>query len=520
MPRVVVVALAGVQVPRLPSWPAAELLPEEAIGTGEGGTIVLIDARDRREGALAAVKRLADRGMALLALAPANDARLFHAAGATHFLGDPADDLAIDDALHFAARWSRGGDRRGGETSPDTAAALTWIEAHTADHVVAVSLSRFDIVNAAYGRPAGDALLAVAELRIRRVAAGAFTRAHVARMPGATFLVAGIGAARDVATRLEESLATPFPVGDGFAVLGARFGVAARETGDDAARLLDRAAGALAESRASDGATVHVAGPDGAAPIASLAIDLHRAIERDEIAILFQPQVRIADDRITGVEALARWDHPSLGALGADPLFAAADRADLGLALSDHIQALALGQAAAWPENLSHLDLSLNLTAADIARPGFAQALLARIAASGFAAERLTVEITETALIADLVAAAAALSVLRDAGIRVAIDDFGTGYASFAYLKALPLDRLKIDRSLIHDIVDSTRGLAVVRGIIAMADALELAVMAEGVEAQAERDLLAEERCGHYQGFLCAGPIDGAALARLVEDRT
>jgi EAL domain-containing protein (putative c-di-GMP-specific phosphodiesterase class I) len=84
----------------------------------------------------------------------------------------------------------------------------------------------------------------------------------------------------------------------------------------------------------------------------------------------------------------------------------------------------------------------------------------------------------------------------------------------------LPLDRLKIDRSLIHDIVDSTRGLAVVRGIIAMADALELAVMAEGVEAQAERDLLAEERCGHYQGFLCAGPIDGAALARLVEDRT
>lgn len=518
-PRVIVAALAGVPAFDLPSWPHAQAMAVDGIArNGTGGAIVLVDGRGRRDEALAAVRRLAPSGSAILAIAARGDARAFDAAGATHFLGDPLGDAEIDDALRFAARWSTGANRRIGETSAGEAAALAWIAANRPSHALLVALSRFDIVNAAYGRPVGDALLEVAERRIR-TAAAAFARSHVARLDGATFLVAGDFAADEATARLGDALARPFPAGDAMAVLGARFGVAVREAGDDGASLLRRAAEALAQVQLSDGATVRVADPDGAAPIATLAVDLHRAIERDEIGILFQPQVRIEDDRITGVEALARWDHPQLGPLGADLLFAAADRADLGLALSDHIQALALARAAAWPRALAHLDLSLNVTAADIARSGFADAVLARVAASGFAASRLTIEITETALITDLAAAAVALETLRGAGLRVAIDDFGTGYASFAYLRALPLDRLKIDKSLAHDIVGSPRGRAVVRGIIAVADALGLAVVAEGVETQAERDLLANERCGHYQGFLCAGPLDETALIDLVENR-
>ncbi len=249
----------------------------------------------------------------------------------------------------------------------------------------------------------------------------------------------------------------------------------------------------------------------------TLAVELAQAIARDEIAILFQPQVRIADDWITGVEALARWDHPLLGALGADPLFAAAERAGLGLALSDHIQAAALHRVAAWGPELAHLDVSLNITAGDLACANFAGAFLARLAASRVAPQRVVVEITETALIADLPAAAAALDMLRAVGIRIAIDDFGAGYAGLAYLKALPLDRLKIDRSFVHDMAESARGRAVVRGVIAMAGALGLAVVAEGVERIAQRDILAAEGCGWYQGFLCAGALDEAALVRLVE---
>lgn len=249
----------------------------------------------------------------------------------------------------------------------------------------------------------------------------------------------------------------------------------------------------------------------------TLAVELTQAIARDEIAILFQPQVRIGDGRITGVEALARWDHPEHGPLGADPLFAAAERAGLGVALSDHIQRVVLERAVGWEPALAHLDVALNVTAEDIARAGFADALLTRVAASGFAPARLVVEITETALIADLPAAAAALETLRRAGVRVAIDDFGAGYAGLAYLKALPLDRLKIDRSLVLDIAESARARAVLRGVVALAEALGLAVIAEGVETSAQRDVLAAERCGWFQGFLCAGALDEAALVRLVE---
>lgn len=398
-------------------------------------------------------------------------------------------------------------------------AALAWIDANATDHAILVALSRFDIVNAAYGRSAGDALLAAAERRIR--AASTLSPTLVTRAGGASFIVAGDGDAASATARIGEALARPFPVGDAVAVVGARFGVARREAGDDAAALLARAAEALVAVQASDGATVRVADPDGVAPVAALAVDLHRAMERDEIAILFQPQVRIgaheSDDRVTGVEALARWDHPTLGALGAGPLFAAADRADLGLALSDHIQRIALAAAAAWSRSLAGLDLSLNVTAGDVARAGFAEALLQRVASSGFEYDRLVVEITETALIDDLPAAAEALATLRAAGVRIAIDDFGAGYSSFAYLKVLPLDRLKIDKSLTCDIADSRRGRAVVRGVIAMADALGLAVIAEGVETRAQRDVLAAERCGHYQGFLCAGALDVTALERLME---
>lgn len=256
-----------------------------------------------------------------------------------------------------------------------------------------------------------------------------------------------------------------------------------------------------------------------ATEIERLAAELPRAIARHEITVLFQPQVRIADDRITGVEALARWDHPALGALGADPLFAAAERSAGESALSAHIQARALAVAAAWPDALSRLGLALNVTAGDLMAERFAEALLDRIAASGFAPGRLTVEITETALITDLPGAAAALDRLRDAGVAIAIDDFGAGYAGLGYLRGLPFDRLKIDRSLVADIADSARGRAVVRGIVALAGALDLSVVAEGVETAAQRACLAEEGCGWYQGFLCAGALDTASLVELLDAR-
>ena len=249
-----------------------------------------------------------------------------------------------------------------------------------------------------------------------------------------------------------------------------------------------------------------------------LVVDLRRGIARGEIDVLFQPQVALKSGTIVGVEALARWEHPRLGAIGAEPLFAAAERAGLGPALSAHVQALALSRAAAWPGSLSALRLSVNVTAQDLGRADFAGVFLGRVQASGFPVARVTAEITETGLIAELEQAAARLETLRAAGCRVAIDDFGTGYSSLAYLKALPLDYLKIDRALSQDIAGSARDRAVVRGVIGIARALGLAVIAEGVETAEQRDLLAAEGCDLYQGFLCAEAVDVDALARLVEE--
>ncbi|MFA6606723.1 MAG: EAL domain-containing protein, partial [Sphingomonas sp.] len=234
------------------------------------------------------------------------------------------------------------------------------------------------------------------------------------------------------------------------------------------------------------------------------------------IGILFQPQVSVSSGEIIGVEALARWEHRALGTIGAETLFAAAARADLDIGLSDHIQKLVLAQAAAWPASLGGLRLSLNLTAGDIARPGFADLFLDRVDSSGFPRARLTLEITESGLIEDLGIASSLLSVLRGAGCRIAIDDFGTGYSSLAYLKALPLDYLKIDKKLAQDITGSPRDRVVVRGVIDMARSLGLTVIAEGVENEAQLEALAAEGCQIYQGFLCSEAVSVAALVALV----
>ncbi|MCW3847616.1 bifunctional diguanylate cyclase/phosphodiesterase [Sphingomonas sp. LB-2] len=399
----------------------------------------------------------------------------------------------------------------------DGASARRWIERRLGDgatvSAILIGLTRFETVNTAYGRPAGDALLRAVSRRLSEVAREALgRRAVVARMGGSEFLVATDDADAEkialASARFEEAIGRPFVIEGEFVPLGARVVSAVSAAGDSAAGLLRRASEALFEH--------HVPREASAPSMDALAADLRHALDRGEIGVLFQPQVSIANDLIVGVEALARWQHPELGEIGAETLFAAAEHAGLAGTLSDHVQALALRAAAAWPAGLSKLRLSINVTAGDVGRPGFADSLLGRIDASGFPRGRLTIELTESGIMQDLGEAARLFAELRTAGCRVAIDDFGTGYSSLAYLKALPLDYLKIDKKLSQDITGSARDRVVVRGVIDMARSLGLSVVAEGVETKAQLDLLAKEGCNYYQGFLRSGPIDGEALARLM----
>ena len=189
------------------------------------------------------------------------------------------------------------------------------------------------------------------------------------------------------------------------------------------------------------------------------------------------------------------------------------------MALSEQVHRQVLAEVAAWPPALANLRVAFNLTAADLARPGFVDTLLGQIDASGVARARLTLEVTETELMTDLDSAAAALRALQEAGCRTAIDDFGTGYSSLAYLAALPVDYLKLDRSLTQAIVGSRRRQVVARAAIDMARSLGVAVVAEGVETEEQRAELARAGCAFYQGFLLAPPLSGGELAIMMSAR-
>ncbi len=414
----------------------------------------------------------------------------------------------------------------------DSAGLRRWIDARAPApelpgcFLILLALGRFEAVNTSYGTAAGDSLLRGVARRIERQASDGLARPNcIARIAGTEFAVALDGAATlaeatGLADQLAAAIARPFAAGDRVTRLSCRIGIAQAEEGDDAATMLRRASAALAEARSGEPGTIRILDASGEAAAAHrgrLEADLREALARDEIELLFQPQVSIATGVIVGVEALARWRHPEFGSLGAITLFSVAERSDFLVPLSDHVQRKALAQAAAWPSALGHLRMAVNVTAADVAQTDFAGRFLTMVDASGFPRDRLTVELTESGLIEDLGEAAGLLAMLRAGGLRVAIDDFGTGYSSLAYLKALPLDYLKIDKRLADDISGSPRDRVVVRGVIEMARSLGLSVIAEGVESEPQLALLAAEGCNYYQGFLCSPPVNEAALVKLVD---
>jgi EAL domain-containing protein (putative c-di-GMP-specific phosphodiesterase class I) len=239
---------------------------------------------------------------------------------------------------------------------------------------------------------------------------------------------------------------------------------------------------------------------------------LEGVIADEQIDVLFQPLIEPGTGRIVGAEALAR---SSLTA-GAQQLFARAAAASLSERLSRMVQRKALRCAASWDGPLQKLGLSINILPADISRAGYDAWLLREIKAAGIDPERITGEITESALLVDQDAVVERLVRLRSAGIRIAVDDFGTGYASLAYLISLPLDAIKIDRGLVTDIVGGERDRIVVRALIHLARELDLDVVVEGVETTGQLALLAEWGCDLYQGFLGAGALTHEDLARFV----
>ena len=397
-------------------------------------------------------------------------------------------------------------------------------------HGLLLNLSRLSAINLAYGDSTGDAAIAEAASRLLHFAAGEFDGPwFAARLGGTSFLLL----AREPLSRerwelvgggLADAIARPITglvTGAGTTLrLSPRIALLRALPGEGAESLLDRLGQTMATLERRSGRRLLWADGEVVKPghsAARLEAELLKAIDRNEIEVMFQPQFALVpatgtSGALTGAEALARWNHPKLGRIGGGALFAIAERTDYIVQLSQQIARQALAQAAQWQQPWR---LSLNITSADLALPDYAEWLLRTVAASGFPFERLTVEVTEQALIGDIVAVSVQLATLAQAGVRVALDDFGAGFCNFRYLKLLPLHYLKLDRSMVDGIVGDARDLAVLRAIVAMARALDLEVIAEGVEDEPQLALVAREGCAAVQGFVRAHPMTAADFLSL-----
>ncbi|WP_183029936.1 GGDEF domain-containing phosphodiesterase [Altericroceibacterium spongiae] len=391
-------------------------------------------------------------------------------------------------------------------------------------HAMLIALNRFETVNLAYGEETGDGALIEVAARIQHFAEHNMeSPLLIARANGGSFLLAtSKPCSRErwqwLSEELLEQIAAPIRHPETGAVrLSPRVvlygGVI--DSADDMYGELEQAQKQL-QNQAGGGRlvwadrTVMLTGR----PTQLLEADLLTALDRNEIEIFYQPQFATVDGHLIGAEALARWQHPELGRIGATALFAIAERADHVGHLSHHIARKAIEGAVNWPD---FLRLSLNVTPADLESGNFAEDMMAAVAAAKFPIERLTLEITEHTLVTELDRSAMQLALLEKKGMRIALDDFGAGFCNFRYLKQLPLRYLKLDRSMVEGIASDARDLAVFRGIMAMAKALGLSVIAEGIENEEQLRVITEEGCDSYQGFFRAKPMTGDRFQKFAE---
>lgn len=397
--------------------------------------------------------------------------------------------------------------------------AILWLSAFEARAGRSATLLLLGIrdlkqINDLHGRSAGNSVIAEVGERLAGQAGSIAGIVMVARMPGREFLLIidhgdGGAAPEALARRLLSSVAGD--VGpDGIDIhISARIGIATAQPGQTGEELLNRARQALASAYARKGKRYALANDEAAKsarPTALLDKELRAALVKRQIALFLQPQFSVADQRLAGGEALARWHHPELGEIGAKELFAAADRCDLREELSQLVQQQAIEAAARWPTSFSNLRLSINL-GADELTDDYTARLFALLGQYRFPADRLTLELTEESLVRDISAATVQLQNLRDHGVRIALDDFGTGYSSLAYLKTLPVDYLKLDKALVPDIGGEGKDRIIARAIIAMGKALGVQIIAEGVERESELELLRAEGCDYFQGYLRSQPL-------------
>jgi diguanylate cyclase (GGDEF)-like protein/PAS domain S-box-containing protein len=375
--------------------------------------------------------------------------------------------------------------------------------------VLFLDLDDFKVVNDGLGHAWGDDLLVEVADRLRRCVRPSDT---VARLGGDEFvMVCELERATDVSVlcdRVASVLSEPFQVDGRSHTMSASIGVVVADATHSPVELLRDADVAMYRSKGEGRGrtTIFTAGLRAEA-VARLdqEADLRSALQHDQLVLHYQPVVSARDGRVEGAEALLRWDHPERGLLPPAELLATAERSDLVLEVGAVVLRLAIDQLAAWQRAGMGIRLGVNMSPRQLRHGDVARQVLDLCEDAGADPEGLVLELTENAFIEALGTAGEQLRVLREAGVSVALDDFGTGYSSLQYLRDLPVDHVKIDRTFVQDLGVSDDG-ALAEAIVRLAAALDLVTVAEGVETAGQRERLRLMGCDHLQGYLLGRP--------------
>jgi diguanylate cyclase (GGDEF)-like protein/PAS domain S-box-containing protein len=380
-----------------------------------------------------------------------------------------------------------------------------------------LDLDRFKEVNDTLGHHHGDLLLQQVAERLHGSLRGSDT---VARLGGDEFAVllpqiAGVQEATVVADKLSAAIEAPFAV-DGLSLdVDVSIGVAVYpDHASDPNELLQRADVAMYAAKATHAAyTIYDPSLDQHNPRRlGLLGQLRRALAAGELVVHYQPKADVRSGRILGVEALVRWQHPEHGLLGPGEFVPLAETTGLIRPLTAHVLHAALRQCRAWQDAGRELSVAVNLSTRCLLDLTLPDQITALLEDSGVAPQRLVLEITESAIMTDPTRALEILNRLHVLGVQLAIDDFGTGYSSMAYLKSLPVDELKVDRSFVTHLRDNQSDAVIVRSTVDLGHNLGLRVVAEGVEDQATWQELATLGCDSVQGYYLARPMSAAEL--------
>jgi diguanylate cyclase (GGDEF)-like protein len=388
--------------------------------------------------------------------------------------------------------------------------------------ILLLDLDRFKEVNDRFGHPAGDEFLVQVAARLQRC-----TRAaeHVARIGGDEFALIMANLTRpedafEIAERFVAAFADPFLI-EGCEIVGATgVGIAlAPRDGNTPRDLLKHVDIALYRAKKSGPGTIcffEASDDKSARDRRALQRDLEGAIERNELFLVYQPFLDIRENRITGFEALLRWQHPVRGLVPPSEFIPIAEETGLIHQIGEWVVRRACATLSNWPDDIR---VAVNFSAAQFHNAGILQTIVQALTQAGVSPSRLEIEITESMLISKYGSASSILSSLLELGVTVALDDFGTGFSSLTYLRKLPLSRIKIDQSFIRDMLEQPDCAAIVKSVIGLAQDLRIGVVAEGVETADQLEYLRQTNCDEVQGYLIGRPAAADQIPALLNQK-